>query len=119
MAQAASGRRNYPSRSFQGRVTRGATDGAPSAQQVIDRWHVLKNLREAVERFLSHSQESEAVGLAAPPRQKRTSGERARSEGSRERRLALYQQVKELQQQGGTILGIAKQLQIGNQTVRN
>lgn len=97
---------------------RGATDGAPSAQQVIDRWHVLKNLREAVERFLSHSQEPEAVGLAAPPRQKRTSGERARSEGSRERRLALYQQVKELQQQGGTILGIARQLQIGHRRVR-
>src|SRR5262249_15593290 len=35
---------------------RGATDGAPAAQQVIDRWHVLKNLREAVERFLHHTQ---------------------------------------------------------------
>lgn len=69
---------------------RGATDGAPAAQQVIDRWHVLKNLREAIERFLSHSQESEADGLATPPRQKRTSGERARSQGSREHRLALY-----------------------------
>jgi len=34
---------------------RGATDGAPDAQQVIDRWHVLKILREAIERFLSHS----------------------------------------------------------------
>ena len=92
---------------------RGATDGAPQAQQVIDRWHVLKHLREAIERFLSHSQESEAAGLATPPRQKRTSGERARSDGSRHHRLALSQQVKELQQQGGTILGIARQLHIG------
>src|SRR5579883_2738263 len=97
---------------------RGATDGAPQAQQVIDRWHVLKNLREAIERFLSHSQESEAAGLATPPRQKRTSGEQARSEGSRQHRLALYQQVKELQQQGGTILGIARQLHIGHRRVR-
>jgi len=32
---------------------RGATDGAPSAQQVLDRWHVLKNLREALERFFN------------------------------------------------------------------
>jgi len=97
---------------------RGATDGAPSAQQVIDRWHVLKNLREAIERFLSHSQESEAAGLATPPRQKRTSGERARSQGSREHRLALYQQVKQLYRQGGTILGIARQLPIGHRRVR-
>ena len=97
---------------------RGATDGAPEAQQVIDRWHLLKNLREAIERFLSHSQVSEASGLAAPLRQKRTSGERARSEGSRERRLALYQQVQELSQQGGTILGIARQLHLGHRRVR-
>jgi transposase len=101
---------------------RGATEGAPQAQQVIDRWHLLKNLREAIERLLSHTQvpedASEAAGLAASPRQKRTSGERARSEGSRELRLALYQQVNELYQQGGSILGIARQLQIGHQTVR-
>jgi transposase len=101
---------------------RGATDGAPQAQQVIDRWHVLKNLREAIERFLSHTpvpeDAHEAAGLAISPRQKRTSGERVRSEGSRKRRIALYQQVNELYQQGGSILGIARQLQIGHQTVR-
>src|SRR6266699_5360683 len=101
---------------------RGATEGAPQAQQVIDRWHLLKNLREAIERFLSHTpvpeDASEAAGLAVSPRQKRTSGEQARSEGSRQRCLALYQQVNELYQQGGSILGIARQLQIGHQTVR-
>jgi len=102
---------------------RGATDGAPQAQQVIDRWHLLKNLREAIERFLSHTQLSETAsedaGLATSPRQKRTSGERARSQGSREFRLALYQQIQELYQQGGTILGIARQLHIGHRRVRN
>src|SRR5262249_27461139 len=93
------------------------------AQQVIDRWHLVKNLREAIERLLNHTpvpeDASEAVGLGALPRQQRTSGERARSEGSRQRRQALYQQVNELYQQGGSILGIARQLQIGHQTVRN
>nr|HET6904358.1 ISL3 family transposase [Ktedonobacteraceae bacterium] len=102
---------------------RGATDGAPQAQQVIDRWHLLKNLREAIERFLSHTQMpeeiSEDAGLASSPRQKRTSGERARSEGSRKLRLELYQQVNELYRQGGTILGIARQLHIGHRRVRN
>src|SRR5215472_15525266 len=82
---------------------RGAADGAPDAQQVIDRWHLLKNLREAIERFLNHTQippaGSEEKRLENPVRQKRTSGERARSEGSRRRRLALYKQVKELYRQ--------------------
>lgn len=101
---------------------RGATDGAPQAQQVIDRWHLLKNLREALERFLSHTEipeeTSEDIGAAISPRQKRTSGERARSEGSRSKRLALYHQVVALSKQGGTIQGIARRLQISRQTVR-
>lgn len=60
----------------------------------------------------------EGARQSSSPRQKRTSGERVRSQGSRARRLARYQQVNELYQQGGTILGIARQLQIGAQTVR-
>jgi transposase len=31
---------------------RGATAGAPAALQVADRWHVIKNHREALERML-------------------------------------------------------------------
>src|SRR5579883_2657061 len=95
---------------------RGATDGAPAAQQVIDRWHLLKNLREAIERFLSHTQMpteiSEDDRLIISPRQKRTGGERVRAEGSRQRRLELYQQ-------GGTLLGIARQLHLGHRRVRH
>jgi transposase len=97
---------------------RGATDGAPAAQQVIDRWHVLKNLREAVERFLNRTQLHQQAQATKALRQKRTSSELARREGSRQRRLALYQQVVVLHQQGGTISGIARQLRIGKQTVR-
>lgn len=89
---------------------------------MIDRWHVLKNLREAIERLLSHTPQPEETkgdaGQPSSPRHKRTSGERVRSAGSRARRLALYEQVNDLYQHGGTILGIARQLQIGAQTVR-
>lgn len=81
-----------------------------------------KNLREALERFLSHTQmpteTSEDDRLATSPRQKRTSGERVRSEGSRARRLEIYQQVNALYQQGGTMLGIARQLHLGHRRVR-
>lgn len=45
---------------------RGATDGAPAAQQVIDRWHVLKNLREVVERFLSRTPIQQQAQAALP-----------------------------------------------------
>jgi transposase len=96
---------------------RGASDGAPQAVQVIDRWHLLKNLKEALERLLSHTEIPEEASNISP-RQKRTSGERARAVGSRNRRLALYHQVVELSRQGGTIQGIARQLQISRQTVR-
>ncbi|GCE17675.1 ISL3 family transposase [Dictyobacter kobayashii] len=101
---------------------RGATEGAPQAQQVLDRWHVVKNLREAVERFLNRIQKQQHAHPNTHqevfPRQKRTKGEQERSEGSRRRRLALYHQVIDLHKQGGSILGIARQLNISRQTVR-
>jgi transposase len=97
---------------------RGATDGAPNAQQVIDRWHVLKNLREVVERFLNRTQVQQQAQATKALRQKRTRSELTRREGSRQRRLTLYNQVMALHQQGGTISGIARQLGIGKPRVR-
>lgn len=71
-----------------------------------------------MERFLNRTQIQHNTQATKQLRQKRTSGELTRREGSRQRRLALYHQVVALHQQGGTISGIARQLQIGKQTVR-
>jgi transposase len=45
---------------------RGATEGAPGAVQVADRWHILKNLRETLERILDR-QRSLIEQLPLPP----------------------------------------------------
>jgi len=36
---------------------RGIKEGAPTAVEILDRWHLLKNLREAAERVLEHNHE--------------------------------------------------------------
>ncbi|WP_343913324.1 hypothetical protein [Aquimarina litoralis] len=33
-------------------IFREATQGAPNATQVTDRWHLLKNLREAITKIM-------------------------------------------------------------------
>jgi transposase len=44
-----------------------ATEAAPQARQVADRWHLLKNLREAVERLLGRLSIQVGEALQAPP----------------------------------------------------
>lgn len=88
---------------------RGATEGAPQAVQVADRWHVLGNLREALERMLdrlrpqlqNHSAAS-AAGDSSPISiadrdTRRGTKDQVRQQASRARRYARYAQVKQLQ----------------------
>jgi transposase len=113
----------------------GAHQGAPSALQVADRWHLLKNLGDAVERVLARQQKalkaaadalkaqaSAAVDdVAEPPAQTseaRTSRVHVEREAKRQRRVDRYDEVRQLWAEGHSKRAIARRLDISRQTVR-
>lgn len=105
---------------------RGASDGAPEAIQVADRFHILQNLREACERALKRMhaeliEQQKALGDAQTSQYKRrrSQAEIAASKVARLRRQARYEEVVALYKQGVSILGIADQLRMSRSTVRN
>lgn len=113
---------------------RGIADGAPTAVEVLDRWHLLKNLREALERMLDRSQQSLGrIALPSSTRPDKTSDsqrtsdyippprsphERARSKAARKRRYARYKKVRELRFQGMSLRAIANKLCISRYAVK-
>jgi transposase len=112
-----------------GAYAEGTRQGAPQAVQVADRFHLLQNLAETLERaFRAHGAElqaidavnpapasAEAVTPAAPSP---AAGARAKAAENRERRLARYQQVWALHREGWSGAQIARQLGLGRHTVR-
>lgn len=48
--------------------SRAASEAAPQARQVADRWHLLKNFREAVERLLEREHAVIAAAFVSTPR---------------------------------------------------
>jgi len=105
----------------------GMTKGAPEAIQVADRFHLLKNLVEVLERFLAtqsaalkavdlaHHQALGKTLVAAPPAP--PTAQQHRAQQRRARRLAHYEQVHKLRQQGYQVLDIAHHLGMGERTV--
>jgi transposase len=90
----------------------------------MDRWHTIKNLREALERVVSRVyprlelRQQHSSSTPFPKRKKaRTIHEQASSEGSRQRRLVRYEEVLECSQQGIPIAQIAKQLHLARGTI--
>ncbi|PYE52003.1 ISL3 family transposase [Deinococcus yavapaiensis] len=97
------------------------TTGAPQARQVLDRWHVLKNLREAVERQRAREQQAISnvliqAGLQLP-QIRRSRIDHVRRDAYTERRRAQYHKIRTLQSEGMTISGIARTLGIARPTV--
>jgi transposase len=109
----------------------GASQGAPDAIQVADRWHLLKNLVETVEHILARHKRQlqrlvpaptalpaadQRLAPAARPGIPGRQAERVRLQ-RRAVRLAHYQQVLGLREQGLTLRTIADRLGLSQRTV--
>jgi transposase len=117
-----------------GEYARGATLGAPAAQQVADRWHLLQNLRDALERMCNRLYRTlqQLPPLLLPSAVATTNAllpmiqalrlpsthEQALRAHARDRRFVRYTQVRALITAGVSQFQIAKQLQMSRAAVR-
>ncbi len=104
----------------------GANRGAPQAQQIADRFHLLKNLGEALDRFLQHKRVAikQAVAPMAPsitvpaapgqPWQERQEADSLRRHAAV---LARYERAIALHAKGAEIADIARAVGISRGTV--
>lgn len=102
----------------------GMSQGAPDAIQVADRFHLLQNLAEVLERFLAtqtpalkpvdmaYQQELCQTPLPTPPTARQQQAEQRRA-----RRLDRYEQIHHLRQQGVMVSDIAHHLGMGERIV--
>src|SRR6266516_807218 len=81
----------------------GIRRGAPQAVQVVDRFHLVQNLRQALEAFLLDRRLALQDAAARPPRHARW--------------VAVYEAVHALRAQGTPIATMARQLGISRPTV--
>jgi transposase len=70
--------------------TKAAAEAAPKAQQLADRWHLLKNLREAIERFERIHELHRQGWNCSSANQNRESGIPPRLPSSRDRMIGLH-----------------------------
>jgi transposase len=123
------------SRDRAGAYADGATRGAPDAEQVADRFHLLQNLREVTERLLdremnlirtAQASASQATSeVASEPKTVQspstitTDSQTLRASAARaSRRQERFAAVQELRAQGASIHRIVHQLGVSRNTVR-
>ena len=111
---------------------RGAALGAPNAVQVCDRWHLLANVRQAVERWLcgAHTRlrhlpalpASAEEATPAPTRRDRafprSAPERAAGAASRAQWQGRHDEVRRRHGAGEPLLAIARAMGLARATVR-
>jgi transposase len=100
----------------------GGRQGAPTAVQITDRYHLVSNLSEAVERDIQQLQIDARMQLAQsetgePGKTSKLTLIEARRQRCRQARYQRYLTVHELHRQGQTQLQIAETVGIGSETV--
>lgn len=113
------------SRDRGGTYVDGVTQGTPLATQVCDRWHLLKNLGEAVEDFLIRAHIRLPETHAPQPTQERplttysaTPAQQGKTQARLLRKWKLYKQIHELHEGGMSLRQIGEELGLSRNTVR-
>ena len=107
----------------------GAAKGAPHAIQIADRWHLLRNVGTALEKVLARhhdtikhafgrqQEQHEQEHTPVPPTPVVISHAERIHQSRRDRRLARYQEVRKLSEQGWSFASIARMLGMNKKTV--
>jgi transposase len=117
------------SRDRGGAYADGAAQGAPQAIQSADRWHICKNLGDAVEEYLRRQPLQIPGPLpTTPPPEKKSSSLSTRTKAQRKqeilseerftRKQEIVEKVREMHQQGVSGHAIAAELHLARGTVR-
>ncbi|MFK7604216.1 ISL3 family transposase [Deinococcus sp. SM5_A1] len=100
---------------------KGICEGAPTAQQVLDRWHVLKNCREALERQLGRDRTAileicqDQVPVPSPPR---TQSEQLRRTERQQERQKVFGQIHAFSKGGRSQRAISRKLHLSRGRIR-
>jgi Transposase len=115
-----------------GLYAQGAREGASQARQVVDRFHLLQNLRETIEAQLSRVDRSTGrallpeandegvAAIASGPGGRRDLVEHRclTRQAHRRSRQAIFDQIHSLREAGNSIGDIARQTGFGSRTIR-
>jgi transposase len=96
----------------------GIRHGAPQAVQVVDRFHLVQNLREALERFfLRHRRALNALGAALRQSSELTPTPAMLSQARHARGVHRYHAIQRLHAQRLGVAAIARRVQVSRPTV--